>query len=1101
MSIEMTLFAHTLYIEPPQGWLGWLGWLALFGGVLALFFKWQAYNKQFKAVQWGILAALIILLPLTSLFVVIRLPAGQALPPPGMPVDSGGAAFVVLAALPWVLAAGFLGPAPATILAGLAGIPLTLWETHSLFTPLEMALLGLLFGAAMQQRYRTTLFAALRQPLVVAAALALVYPLLYTVDGLLITSGNMASRMDYVITHLQGTTLARGGELLLAGLVAQIVAFAFPRLWGGRGPLQAAPMQRRLYTRFLFSMLPIALLLVVALVVGDWIVAGKAAQQMLQDRMAGTARVVAEAVPFFLESGQNLIQQLARDPRLTEADPQLIEQALQENLRTIPFFRQLFYLDAEGQAVAGYPESDFARIAPTADEFVGIELALNGVGVQYYTLPPLPGDKAAQVSFMAVVLDESGQIDGVLLGRTDLLSNPFTQPILSSLSTMAGADGEGMLLDNEGRILYHTVGLRTMEKYIVPTSNGPAFYDETSPNGTRNYVYYQPSVGHPWGVILTVPARRGQQIALDIAIPLLAVVLVVTLITAIVLRVSLQAVTASLENLALEANRIAGGQLNHPLLLIGDDEVGQLRRAFERMRASLKDRLDELNRLLQVSQGVASSLEIRQAVQPLLDSALAMGACAVRLALDPVVVPEVSGDAFGPVRFGAGAAAEAYAQLDDQVLELVRQQDRVVLYNFARLRTLNIPTGVPRPEALLAMALRHENTFYGVLWLVYDTPHQFSDDEMRFMTTLSGQAALAAANTGLFSNAEIGRQRLDAILTSTPDPVLVTDQQGRLLLANPAARLALDFGSASGIGLPIEQLVKQKELLRLLRPTSDDKLSAEVTLPDGHVYLSTSSAVMAENRRVGRVCVMRDITHFKQVDALKSEFVATVSHDLRSPLTLMRGYATMLEMVGNLNDQQLGYVRKIVTSVETMSRLVNNLLDLRRIEAGIGLQLEMVPLHDVVERVTSALQLQASQKHIQLTVEIPPQTIPLVEADHALLQQALHNLVENAIKYTEPEGQVAVRIQPRQDRMVFEVSDTGIGIAPVDLPRIFEKFYRAGQKEAQKQHGSGLGLAIVKSIAERHGGEAWVESQLGKGSTFYFAIPFRQPKADEKKPH
>ncbi len=1098
MSFEITLISTTFNIEPPQGLAGWLGWLALFGIVLFLLFKWQGYNKPYKATQWGILIALVILLPLTSLFVILRLPAGDALPPPGMPIDPTGPAIVLFVALTWILAGGFLGPAPAAILAGLAGIPLTIWKTHSLFTPLELALLALLFSAAMQQRYRTFLFRALRQPFVTAIALAVFYPLLYLFDTLLITAGSLPTRMDYAITNIQGAAIAVGGELLIAGLVAQILASALPRVWGGYGPLRPAPVERRLYTRFLYSMAPVALVLVVGIIAGDWFVAGNAARQMLRDRMSSTAQMAAETVPFFLESGQNLIQQLARDPGLYDSSPEELRALLQQDLQSIPFFRQLSYLDQSGESVSGYPESEFARIIPTPEEYVGVEAALNGVGIQYYTVPPVSGEKAAQVSFLAVVKDDAGEIRGVLLGRTDLASNPFTQPIISSLGVMAGSDGEGMLMDGDGRILYHSTGLRVMEAYTGQVSDQPIFYDDEAPDGTRNLVFYQPALGHPWGVILTVPARRAQQIALDIAIPLLAIVLTLSVIAAIVLRLTLGVVTGSLQNLALEAKRISGGQLDHPLLVIGEDEVGQVRRAFEQMRASLKDRLEELNRLLQVSQGVASSLEIRQAAQPVLDSALAMGACAVRIALDPLVVPELGSDVPGPVRFGAGLAHEQYAGLDDQILELARQQGKVVLNNLSRVRMITIPVGMPRPEALLALALQHENTFYGVLWLVYDIPHPFSDDELRFMTTLAGQAAVAAANTGLFSNAEIGRQRLDAILTSNPDPVLVTDHQNRLLLANPAARLALGFSPDTGVGQPIDQLIKQRELLRLLRASSEDKLSAEVTLPDGRVYLGTSSSVMAESRRVGRVCTMRDVTHFKEIDALKSEFVATVSHDLRSPLTLMRGYATMLEMVGNLNEQQLGYVRKIVTSVETMSRLVNNLLDLRRIEAGIDLQLEMVPLHDVVERVTSALQLQASQKHIQLSVDIPPQTIPLVEADHALLQQALHNLVENAIKYTEPEGKVGVRIQPRQDRMVFEVSDTGIGIAPVDLPRIFEKFYRGGQKEAQKQHGSGLGLAIVKSIAERHAGEAWVESQLGKGSTFFFAIPFRHPKRDEK---
>jgi PAS domain S-box-containing protein len=442
-----------------------------------------------------------------------------------------------------------------------------------------------------------------------------------------------------------------------------------------------------------------------------------------------------------------------------------------------------------------------------------------------------------------------------------------------------------------------------------------------------------------------------------------------------------------------------------------------------------------------------------------------------------------------------------YSDLDEQILGLARQQERIVLTSLSRARLIKFPPGSLRPGALIVLALRHESLYYGALWLVYDQPHQFSDEEIRFLVTLASQAALAAANARLFSNAEIGRQRLAAILASTPDPVLVTDQQNRLLLANPAAWRALGLGIEWDEGQPIDQVISQQELIALFQSTVEEKQSLEIFLPDDRVYYATVSPVFAEGQRVGQVCVLRDITYFKELDALKSEFVATVSHDLRSPLTLMRGYATMLEMVGELNEQQVSYVRKIVGSVESMARLVSNLLDLGRIEAGVDLQLEMVPVHDVVERVVSGLQLQATQKRVQLLTDIPNQTIPLLEADQALLQQALHNLVENAIKYTEPGGKAQIRVDARQDRMLFIVHDTGIGIAPVDQPRLFEKFYRGAQQGARQQRGTGLGLAIVKSIAERHGGQVSVESQLGKGSTFTLAIPLRQSKkkADEVK--
>jgi signal transduction histidine kinase len=209
----------------------------------------------------------------------------------------------------------------------------------------------------------------------------------------------------------------------------------------------------------------------------------------------------------------------------------------------------------------------------------------------------------------------------------------------------------------------------------------------------------------------------------------------------------------------------------------------------------------------------------------------------------------------------------------------------------------------------------------------------------------------------------------------------------------------------------------------------------------------------------------------------------------------MRGYATMLDTVGELNEQQRGYVKKIVTGVENMSRLVNNLLDLGRIEFGVGLQVENVPVLDIIERVTGALHLQASQKSIQLNVELAKDMPHAVEADHALLHQAIYNLVENAIKYTPDGGQVTIRTLSQPDYLIFAINDSGIGIPPEDIPHLFEKFYRGKQREARSQPGSGLGLAIVLSIAESHHGRVWVESVMEQGSTFYLQIPLVQSSA------
>lgn len=1099
MSLELMLLSDSLYIELPHDFWGWLAWLALLGVVAYLIWLLRDYHPlKWRNRQWSLLFLLLVLVPLTSLFVVLRLPAGEALPPPGKPIDPSGSALVLFAALPWVLAAGLLGPAPAAILGLFSGLLLALWGTHSPFTPLETSLLAVLISLFLRQRYRTRLFHLLRHPLAAAALVALCYPVLFFINTLFLAGGSIANRLDYAITHVGFAALAMGVPLLLAGVFAQVIAIFLSEDWGGKAPWLPSPAERRLETRFLFSMAPLAFILFTLLLAGDWIVAGSAARHMLREQMGSTAQVASDTLPFFLESGQNLIQQLAKNPMLYSAPADALPELMGQELRSVPFFRQLFLLDESGNSVAGYPQANYYNAYPPPEELTGIELAINGVPIQTYTIPPQEGELAGQVSFLAAVLDDSGKVRGVLVGRSDLSYNPFTQPVLAGIRNMVGEDGEGMLLDGSGRIIYHQNGLRLMESYTGRTAEEILFYDDTAPDGTRRLVYYQPVMGHPWSVILAVPARRAQQMALNIAAPLLIMLVILFVFAIALLRFGLRRVTSSLQSLGAEANRIAGGQLDQPLSVYGEDEVGDLRRSFDQMRASLKERLDELNQLLVVSQGVASSLEMEEAVRPVLESAISSGASAARVVLAPMESPEMALEDSCHECFGIGPDSDAYALLDDQILELSSKQDCIPMTNLLRSKLLKITPGMPRPEAVLALALRHENTYYGSLWIAFNRPHQFSSDEIRFMVTIAGQAALAAANTRLFESAEIGRQRLAAILASSPDPVLVTDYRNRLLLTNPAAWQVLGLAAEPEGGRPIEEITSHSELIKLLLSPSDEKQSEEIHLQDGRVYFATVSPVFAEEQRVGRVCVMRDITHFRELDTLKSEFVATVSHDLRSPLTMMKGYTTMLEMVGELNEQQSGYMKNIKNSVENMSHLVNNLLDLRRIEAGIDLQLEMLPVHDLVTRVTSGLQGQAIQKRVELTLEMPSQTVPLIEADSALLQQALHNLIENAIKYSETSGTVKVSVYTRQSGMIFEVSDTGIGIAPVDQPRLFEKFYRGGQREPKKHHGSGLGLAIVKSIAQRHNGDVWVKSQLGKGSTFYLMIPLRQPSRSAK---
>ena len=1099
MEFLFTLLAGIAFPAPPT-LAGWFVWLSLLGMLAYALSRWRVYQPAWKGRDWGIFFAFLILIPLTGLFIGLRLSSASARPLPGLPADAPGSALMIFSAIPWLLAGGLLGPLGSAVLGAFAGLLRGAWDTYTLFSILELSILGAWFSTNMRQRFRTPMYKLLRQPFFGALLLIPFHTLFYVISALFTQWGIDASapataRLDFALSNAGVVTLAFGGEMLVAGIVAQIVSTAFPTRWGGKQPLQPSPGEKSLESRFLFAVGTFISLLLLTLLIGDWVVAGRAARDMLEDRLSSAGESAAQTVPFFLETGQNLSVQLASDPRLLDTTGDELKSIIGLRIQAVPYFDQYFVLESDGGALlAGYPESASVGFNLYPDEEIGLMLASSGVLTQIYSIPPSSPGESARVSFLVAIVDNFGQVQRVLIGRTTLETNPLTLPLIESINNMKDLGGTGFLLDENGRIIYHSDTEQLATTYNGPRGTEAMFYDDTASDGTRQLVHYQPVIGRPWAIVLTVPAQQAQQLALNIAMPLSLMIIFLALVAMVSLRVGLRVVTGSLQSLASEANRMAQGNLDHPLQAEGVDEVGQLRRAFEQMRSSLQARLEEINSLLRVSQEVASSLEMQDAVKPVLDAILATGASSVSVVLSPSILPDTFVEL--PSRFEVGTTKDIYAHLDDQILALAQSQEKIVLPNLTRSRELHLEADLPNPLALLAVALRHENRYYGVVWAGFEQPRMFSDSDVRFVTTLAGQAALAVANAHLFLSVEASRRQLKAILNSTPDPVLVTDHRNRLLLTNRAAAVALGQteDATNDIGRKTEQVVKLRPLLALLESTTTENQSTEIVLADKRTYLATASSVMVDDRQIGRVCIMRDVTHFKELDTMKSEFVATVSHDLRSPLTLMRGYATMLEMVGELNEQQQGYVKKIISGVENMSRLVNNLLDLGRIDLGVGLQVEHVSVLDIIERATSALQLQATQKNIDLNVELSKDMPHAVEADQALLHQAVYNLLENAIKYTPDHGRVTIRTMSEPGVLIFAIEDSGIGIASDDMPRLFEKFYRGKQREARAQHGSGLGLAIVQSIAINHGGKVWVDSVVGKGSTFYLQVPLTQPK-------
>jgi PAS domain S-box-containing protein len=443
-----------------------------------------------------------------------------------------------------------------------------------------------------------------------------------------------------------------------------------------------------------------------------------------------------------------------------------------------------------------------------------------------------------------------------------------------------------------------------------------------------------------------------------------------------------------------------------------------------------------------------------------------------------------------PLIFSEGPAAETLAALDRAVMRRIRQVDELAFSRPEEIcQALEIPTSPV--AALFAIPLRSQAKFQGVLYLGYRQPHYFDQTERNLLHTLAGQASVLVENAHLYAMAEGGRRRLAAILASTSDAIVVTDQTDRVLYLNAAMESVFGLSATEAVGRPVADVSLPPELIRLLTTAEEGLARLELALGD-RVFLADASTIIDRSGVVlGRVAVLYDVTHFKEVDRLKSEFLTGVSHDLRSPLTVMQNNATSLLLLDDLPERSRDRVMKIQTSIDQMTAMVDDVLALARIEAGVDFEYQDTRIEQVLREAADEQRARADQEGIELAVEVWPD-LPLVRADHNLVKRAVTNLIANGIKYAPHSGRMTLRAESHNGEVVISVRDHGPGIAPEEQLRLFEKFYRAERPGIRRVKGSGLGLAIVKSIVEQHGGRVWCHSQPGQGSTFYMALPLTQ---------
>jgi signal transduction histidine kinase/CHASE3 domain sensor protein len=572
----------------------------------------------------------------------------------------------------------------------------------------------------------------------------------------------------------------------------------------------------------------------------------------------------------------------------------------------------------------------------------------------------------------------------------------------------------------------------------------------------------------------------AQSLAVRTAVMVLAAVALITFY----LR---RAVGAPADALRSASGRLAGGDLETPVELGVENELGAVASDLETMRRRLAGRMEALERLRHLSAQVVGATSLQRLAEVALDG-LQPEVGATRAALGAV-------HRNGQLRLRALAGFPDPGVADDIVKA---DQELRRLLPMAALRAGQV-VGMPdvdrlvKPEILRELAARmgirslalvplvSRGSFVGLLGLCWTEPHRLDREQEALLGLAGNQIAGALAAALRLEEAERAAGEARAVFYAIADGVLLTDPFGRVTAVNRALEALTGWTEEEARGRPYAEVL----------PVNDQQGGAVdlLTRYGRRVPVAVSSAPILDprSRVVGGVDVVRDVSREREIDEVKSALISTVSHELRTPLTLIHGFAELLVLRDMSVERQRTAAAEILEASRRLARLIDDLLSVSRMESGrLVLDPRPLDLAAVVERILSPFRAMADRHALRAKL---PGALPVLWGDPDKVEQILTNLVGNAIKYSPEGGEVLVTVEHGEDSVQVSVRDQGIGMSPRDMGQLFEKFYRVDRDEVRRAGGTGLGLYITKRLVEMHGGRIWAESRPGVGSVFTFTLP------------
>jgi PAS domain S-box-containing protein len=504
--------------------------------------------------------------------------------------------------------------------------------------------------------------------------------------------------------------------------------------------------------------------------------------------------------------------------------------------------------------------------------------------------------------------------------------------------------------------------------------------------------------------------------------------------------------------------------------------------------------------LLQISRAMTSELDLTEVLRLIVRNAVEM--------LDGqggfIALRQPDGSYWVRVSYGLPLELlHLFTPLLTEVPLLTESRD-LTRWAIPQLRTkLGLVAAVVGLRQVVALPLRKGWDLIGIIYIFRASEVDFSANDRQILASFADQAAIAVHNAGLYQELQEEKQRLDAIIQHAADGVMILDPECRIHVFNHTLEEMTGRAADQAIGHLCGEVMALKgqrgsSICRDLCPLRSEPMAeslyveGDIQHEDGEaitVGITYSPLLNDQGELVNIIANVHDITRFREAEEMKSTFISIISHELKTPVSLIKGYAgTLRREDANWDEATLQQSLAVIEEEsDRLNDLIDNLLEASRLQAGgFEIKKEEMRLDRLAERVVEKFRPQ-TKGHLLVT-DFPPD-FPTVQADYDRMEQVFSNLISNALKYSSEGGTIKVQGWEEGEWVGVAVSDEGIGIAARDQTRIFDRFYRAEEAMTSKTKGAGLGLYLVRAVIEAHGGRIWVQSEKGHGASFIFALP------------